>query len=112
MSPVTTSPQRRPRRRQRARTFDQFCAQVRRLLDQDATNKGYHAAGPDSENPLYTFIDETVGGPHHAVGEVIYKMRRYSARRQPEDLAKAAAWCFLIWRHDRAHRRPTVLEGR
>ena len=100
------------RRRQQARTFTRFCAEVRRLLDQSAKVKGYHAAGPDGPNPLYTFIDETVGGPHHAVGEIIYKMRRYAARRQPEDLAKAAAWCFLIWQHDRANQRPTVREGR
>ncbi len=91
------------RRRQRARTFDQFCAQVRRLLDQDAQGKGYHQTGPDSENSLYAFVAEMVGGSGHALGEVIYKMRRYSARRQPEDLAKAAAWCFLIGRHDRAN---------
>ena len=32
--------------------------------------------------------------------------------RRPEDLAKVAAWSYLIWRHDRANQRPTVREGR
>ena len=100
------------RRRQRARTFDQFCAQVRRLLDQDATTKGYHNAGPNSENPLYAFVAETVGGPGHGIGEIIFKARRYAALRRPEDLAKIAAWAFLIWQHDRANQRPPVREGR
>ena len=30
-----------------------------------------------------------------------FKVRRYAARRNPEDLAKVAAWAFLIWRFDR-----------
>ncbi len=89
-----------PRRRQRARTFARFCAEMRRLLDQDAAGKGYDAGGPDSENLLYTFIDETVGGPGHALGEIVFKTRRYAALRRPEDLAKIAAWAFLVWRHD------------
>ena len=89
------------RRRQRARTFARFCAETRRLLDQDAAGKGYHAAGPDSENSLYAFVAETVGGPGHALGEIVFKTRRYAALRRPEDLAKIAAWAFLVWRHDR-----------
>ncbi len=89
------------RRRQRARTFARFCAEMRRLLDQDAAGKGYHAVGPDGPNRLYEFVAETVGGPGHALGEIVFKVRRYAARRQREDLAKIAAWAFLVWRHDR-----------
>ncbi len=50
------------RRRQRARTFARFCAEMRRLLDQDAAGKGYHAVSPDGPNRLYEFVAETVGG--------------------------------------------------
>lgn len=39
------------------------------------------------------------GGPGHPVGEGIYKLVRYSKKRNPEDLAKLAAWAFLMWRH-------------
>ena len=30
-----------------------------------------------------------------------FKVRRYAARRNPEDLAKVAAWAYLMWRFDR-----------
>ena len=85
---------------QRARTFASFCSEMRRLLDHDAAGKGYHSAGPDGPNRLYAFVAETVGGPGHALGEIVFKTRRYAALRRPEDLAKLAAWAFLVWRHD------------
>ena len=88
------------RRRQRARTFASFCSEMRRLLDQDAAGKNYNAFGPDGPNRLYEFVAETVGGPGHALGEIIFKTRRYAALRRPEDLAQIAAWAFLVWRHD------------
>jgi hypothetical protein len=31
--------------------------------------------------------------------EIVYKARRYGARRNDEDLLKIAAWAFLTWRH-------------
>ena len=95
---------------QRARTLARFCADMRRLLEKDAQGKGYHSVGSDGPNPLYEFVAETVGGPGHALGEIVFKTRRYAALRRPEDLAKIAAWAFLVWQHDRA--RPTAREGR
>ena len=44
---------------------------------------------------------ETAGGPGHALGEIIYKVRRYAARRNAEDLVKIVAWAYLVWRFDR-----------
>ena len=30
-----------------------------------------------------------------------FKVRRYAARRNPEEFAKVAAWAYLVWRFDR-----------
>ena len=84
---------------------------MQRLLGQDAAGKGYHAAGLDGPNPLYAFVTETVGGPGHALGEIIFKTRRYAALRWPDDLAKISAWAFLVWRHDRANHLPRLAAG-
>ena len=83
-------------------SFASFCAAVRDLLDETASDKGYHRSGLAGPNPLYTFVAETAGGPGHALGEIVYKVRRYAARRNPEDLAKVAAWAYLVWRFDRS----------
>jgi hypothetical protein len=84
-----------------SRTFDQFCAKVRDLLEPAAASKGYSLNGADGPNALYEFVEAMNGGPGHATGEVIYKIRRYAAKRNPEDLLKAAAWCWLMYRHHR-----------
>ncbi len=81
--------------------FTSFCEAVRALLDESAADKGYHRAGLAGPNPLYAFVAETAGGPGHALGEIIYKVRRYAARRNPEDLVKVAAWAYLVWCFDR-----------
>lgn len=81
------------------RTFDAFANRMRRLLEPTAQGKGYNTTGVDGQNMLYEFVAETVGGPGHAVGEAIYKVKRYAARRNPEDLEKLAAWAFLMWKH-------------
>ena len=62
-----------------------------------AIDRAVELAGP---NPLYQFVSETVGGPGHALGEMIFKIRRYAARRDPEDLLKIAAWAYLVWCFD------------
>ena len=80
--------------------FASFCNAVRDLLDETAADKGYHQTGLTGPNPMYEFVAETAGGPGHALGEIIHKTRRYAARRNPEDLAKIAAWAFLVWRFD------------
>ena len=81
------------------RTVEAFFKHVHARLAGDALSKGYNRTGPDGDNELYSFIQNTVSGDGHPIGEVIYKMRRYASKRDPVDLEKAAAWCFLIWRH-------------
>ena len=81
--------------------FASFCKAVSDLLDRQAAEKGYHQSGLTGPNPLYEFVSETAGGPGHALGEIVYKVRRYAARRDPEDLVKVAAWAYLVWRFDR-----------
>lgn len=83
------------------RTFETFESRVRELLDPTAQAKGYSTTGVDGENRLYAFVEDTVGGPGHAIGEALYKITRYAAKRNPEDLEKLAAWAFLMWRHHR-----------
>ena len=81
------------------RTWDEFVSQAHSMLNGEAAKKGYNEAGPDARNPLYEFVEWVNGGPAHGVGEGIYKLVRYSKKRNPEDLAKLAAWAFLMWRH-------------
>ena len=82
-----------------APTFDQFCADVAALLGATAASKHYSQNGPDGDNVLYRSVAEMGGGHGHAAGEIVYKARRYLARGDVEDVAKIAAWAFLIWRH-------------
>ncbi len=89
--------------------FPAFCEAVRKLLAETAASKGYNQTGLDGPNPLYQFVSETVGGPGHALGEMIFKIRRYAARRDPEDLVKIAAWAYLVWCFD--HPEPTGISG-
>lgn len=81
------------------RTYAEFQARVTALLEPTAKGKGYNTTGVDGENRLYEFVEETVGGPWHAIGEIIYKAVRYRARGNPEDLEKIAAWAWLAWKH-------------
>jgi len=39
-------------------------------------------------------------GHAHALGEIVYKARRYAAKRNVEDVLKIAAWAYLIWKHE------------
>lgn len=80
-------------------TFDEFVAQMRAILEPTAAGKGYSTTGVDGDNALYEFVQETAQGPGHALGEVIYKARRYGAKGDPVDVIKIASWAFLIWRH-------------
>lgn len=89
-----------PRKHQQ-RTFREFMSQVEELVNGTAAQKGYSPNGPDGPNLLFEFVEHVTGGPHHAIGEGIYKLVRYEAKHNPEDLLKAAAWCFLAWRHHR-----------
>ena len=79
-------------------TFDEFTAQVRGLLEPTAQGKGYSTTGVDSQNDLYEFV-QGVAGEGHALGEIIYKVKRYAAKSDPEDLVKVAAWAFLVLKY-------------
>ena len=80
-------------------TFDAFTQQVRALMDPVACAKGYNQTGVDGPNELYEFVKTTVGSDAHALGEIIYKARRYAAKGDPVDVLKIAAWAFLILKH-------------
>jgi len=79
-------------------TFDQFVTEVRALLEPTASGKGYNTTGVDGENQLYAFVQD-IAGDGHALGEIIYKAKRYAAKGNPEDVLKIAAWAFLILKH-------------
>lgn len=79
-------------------TFDEFVAGVRSLLEPTAQGKGYNTTGVDGANQLYEFV-QGVAGDGHALGEIIYKAKRYAAKGNPEDVLKIAAWAFLILKH-------------
>jgi ABC-type glycerol-3-phosphate transport system substrate-binding protein len=79
-------------------TFDEFIAAVKELLEPTAAGKGYNITGVDGPNELYDFVHGIAGGNGHALGEIIYKVRRYASKNDPKDIAKIAAWAFLIWR--------------
>jgi hypothetical protein len=80
-------------------TFDQFVGEVRALMEPTAVSKGYSTTGIDGVNPLYEFVEDMAEGPGHALGEIVYKAKRYGKKRNPEDLLKIAAWAWLAYRH-------------
>lgn len=80
-------------------TFDEFVKGVHAQLAGHAEAKGYNLGGPDVDNVLYRFIQTTVSGDGHPIGEIIYKARRYAAKRDPADMLKIAAWAFLVLKH-------------
>lgn len=74
-----------------------FFAAIREKLAGKAESKGYARDGDGS--PLYDFVSSHIarGGDAHGLGEVVYKIVRYQAKGDLEDLEKAAAWIFLAW---------------
>jgi hypothetical protein len=80
-------------------SFDNFAAEVRALLEPTAAGKGYNQTGADGPNELFDFVEALAGGYGHALGEIVYKARRFASKGNPEDVLKIAAWAFLIWRH-------------
>ena len=81
-------------------TFEAFVSEVRGLLEPTAAGKGYNASGVDGPNDLYQFVQTMSGGHQHALGEIVYKARRYAAKGNREDVLKIAAWAFLILKHE------------
>lgn len=82
--------------------YDVFIRDVKAMLSSKANAKGYHPGGPDSENAIYVFTRDYLGGHAHShgLGEVVYKLVRYRNKGSREDLLKAAAWLFLILRYE------------
>ena len=81
------------------RTYQEFTAAVEELLSSSASIKGYSTAGADGRNELYEFIQTMSGGHQHALGEIVYKAKRYAAKGNSEDVLKIAAWAYLVWKH-------------
>lgn len=79
-------------------TFADFVEQVRALLEPTAAGKGYNTTGIDGKNDLYDFV-QSFAGDHHALGEIVYKAKRYAAKGNIDDVLKIAAWAFLIYKH-------------
>lgn len=71
-----------------------FFADICGILDRKAHAKGYAPAGGDGPD-LAAFVE--AHAPGHALGEIIYKVVRYGAKKDSEDLVKIAAWAYLIW---------------
>ena len=92
--------------------FLRFAKDVRDLLGVAAEERGYNTGGPDSDNRLYDFVRDFIGGhPHsHALGEVVYKVVRYRNKGNREDLLKAAAWLFLVLRREAIFEREEALQ--
>ena len=80
-------------------SFDAFARAVRHKVDGAAAEKGYNPSGPDGENLLYKLVLSAVPYSGHAIGEIIYKAVRYSAKKNPDELLKIAAWAFLAWKY-------------
>lgn len=80
-------------------TFDEFAAQVKATMEGTAAGKNYNQTGVDGQNQLFDMVHDTVGGYGHAIGEMIYKARRFAAKGNDEDLIKMAAWAFLVLQH-------------
>lgn len=80
-------------------TFRQFITEVEALLNSTASGKGYNQTGANGPNVLYAFVKHMSGGHQHAMGEIIYKITRYAAKGNIEDILKVAAWAFLIYKH-------------
>jgi hypothetical protein len=84
------------------RTFAAFMAQVCELLEGTASGKGYNASGADGVNELYAFVQTMNGNEGHALGEIVYKARRFAAKGNIEDIVKAAAWAYLVYKHHKS----------
>jgi hypothetical protein len=80
-------------------TFEDFMTEVRASMEPKANAKGYNATGVDGENRLYEYVQGMNEGHGHALGEIVYKARRYAAKKNLEDIIKIAAWAFLVYKH-------------
>lgn len=77
--------------------FGQFVKEVKDILEATAREKGYNTAGTES-NEIYEFVQKLTSSDDHAIGELIYKVVRFKNKGDKRDLAKIAAWAYLIWK--------------
>jgi hypothetical protein len=84
-------------------SIQEFNAQVVSALNGKAESKGYSAGGDSGGRPMLDAVALIAGEGTHPAGEIAYKLARYKAKRNPEDLVKVAAWAFLMWdQHNRS----------
>lgn len=71
---------------------------VRKILGFQAQGKGYTGLTPDAEADGRSVLDFVAqNAPGHPEGEIVYKVLRWRAKRDPQDLLKIMAWAFLLW---------------
>ena len=78
--------------------FNEFTGWIRDQIDVHGTAIGYRAL--EGPNTLFDFIASFDSTYRHPVGEVISKVREFASMSKgfdPELLAKAGAWLFLIY---------------
>lgn len=75
-------------------SMEAFFSHVRQLLGGTANGKGYSQNG--NGRALIDSVAEECG-EGHALGEIRYKLVRWRRKRNPDDIAKIAAWAFLEW---------------
>jgi len=80
------------------KTFSEFVAGVKDLLEHSATEKGYNNTGVDGMNEMYQFVQNLSHNDNHAIGEILYKCVRFTNKNDKKDLVKIAAWAYLIWK--------------
>lgn len=77
--------------------LEEFQAEVVKALNGKAESKGYSSGGDSGGRPMLDAVALIAGEGTHPIGEIIYKLSRWKAKKNPEDLVKAAAWAFLMW---------------
>jgi hypothetical protein len=82
-------------------SLDEFQAEVIKALNGKAEEKGYSEGGDSGGRPMLDAVATIVGESTHPIGEILYKLARWKAKGNPEDLVKVAAWAFLLWDQQR-----------
>lgn len=80
-----------------SRRLEEFQAEMTNALNGKAEDKGYSSGGDSGGRPMLDAVALIAGEGTHPIGEIIYKLSRWKAKKNPEDLVKAAAWAFLMW---------------
>lgn len=75
--------------------LDYWFKQMQEIVLGKAQSKGYADNAQDDGRDLLDFVNRHC--PSHTEGEIIYKVIRWTKKRDPEDLLKIAAWAFLAW---------------